>query len=445
MQRFWGLLFYSVLTFMVHNHLYAERLLLSKDCNLTYDQKAEQTISRTDNTVKTSNNLTKQAKKKKIMLVMCKGGYGHVAACQTMTECLSGLYDVSTIDFIETIYNSLDLVKTITFGKANGNDMYNRLLQSGWIRLSNWMYRNIAPTAILSNKKKIEKKMLAFLEKEKPDMLISALPIFNLPMSNAAKKRGIPFMIVTLDADLTNWLLNMHKITHPNFVITINNTWPGTEQQLKSRGIKAENIKNIGFPRRKDFLNTKNLPEIRKQWNIPDNKFVIMIMMGGVGSHLTYNYVKKITRMKNINAHLFVCVGRNTELTKKLGKLKSEPGISVSIIPFTKQISDLMAVSQLLITKTGPGSIDEAIHMQLPMLLDKTNPILFWERANVEMVTQERYGDVVKSFSQLEGLINKYINDKTYYATIKNNLKKHAPYIFDQEVIKLVTQMCPAQ
>jgi len=453
MQRLWGIFLYAVLAFTVHNHLYAERLLLSKDCNLTYNHNVEDTISRhnTHDAQKSAIYTTSvnqihqvhQAKKKKIVLVMCKGGYGHVAACQTLTECLSPYYDVSTIDFIDTIYNSLDPVRTITFGKANGNDMYNGLLQSGWIRLSNWVYRNVAPTAILSSKKKIEKRTFAFLEKEKPDMLISALPIFNLPMSNAAKKSGIPFILVTLDSDLTNWLLNLHKISHQNFVITINNTWQGTEQQLKNRGIKPENIKNIGFPRRKDFLAKKNLSEIRKQWNIPDNKFVIMIMMGGTGSNVAYKYAKKIAQMKNLTTHVLVCVGRSTQLIKKLNKLKPEPGVSLSAIPFTKQISDLMAVSNLLITKTGPGSIDEAIHMQLPMLLDKTNQILFWERANVDLVKHQHYGDVVKSFSDLERLINKYVTDATYYATVKNNLKKHTPYIFDREIVKLVANMFP--
>lgn len=422
------------------------QLLLSKSCNLDCNPKIESLDGN-----KASEAFANQSqqptiiKKKKIVLVMCRGGYGHIAACQTLTDVLSPFYDVSTVDFIDTIYDSLDQVRTLTFGKANGNDMYNRLLQSGWIRLSNWLYRNIAPTAVLSKKKKIEKKTIAFLQKEKPDLLVSVLPIFNLPMSNAAKKLGIPFMLVTTDPDLTNWLLNLHKISHPNYLITINDKWPETAKQIQGRGISLEKVKKIGFPIRQDFLQKKNLPEIRKQWGIPDNKFVIMIMMGGAGSDVAYTYAKTIAEIKNINAHVLVCVGRNIQLSKKLSRIKPEPGISLSVIPFTKQISDLMAASHLLITKPGPGSINEAIHMKLPMLVDSTNPVLFWERANIAVVKNHNFGDVVKRFSQLEVLLDAYINNKEYYALIKANLENHAPDRFNEEIKKIVFDMCPVQ
>jgi processive 1,2-diacylglycerol beta-glucosyltransferase len=167
-----------------------------------------------------------------------------------------------------------------------------------------------------------------------------------------------------------------------------------------------------------------------------------MLLMGGIGSTATYDYVKKIASM-NLNVHLLICLGNNEQLAKDIRKISFNKSVSITIIPFTLRISDLMAVSDLLITKSGPGTINEGIYMELPMLVDCSRSMLAWENANLNLVVQNHLGDAVKSLDMLEGLLNKYINNKTYYALFKAALARHPKPDFNSIFKRTVAKMCP--
>jgi processive 1,2-diacylglycerol beta-glucosyltransferase len=393
-----------------------------------------------DNQIQKQSEVQAETPKKKIIILTSKGGYGHMAACQALTETLSDTYEIKVINPFEELLSDLDFVRSVTFKKTDGEGLYNTLLSSGSIGTANILIGNIAPGLVRSKRKKTEKRMLAFLAREKPDFLFSAIPFLNLPAGNVAHKLSIPFLIITLDGDTTNWALGLHKLQHKNFLITVGAPTKDTLSHFTRRGISGSRIKAVGFPIRKDFLEPKDPEKIRAEWLIPNDKFTIMVMMGGAGSTLLHTYAKKLTKM-DINAHLLLCAGRNEKLAQKLKNLPCAPGISLTVIPFTKKVADLMAVSNLFITKPGPNSINEAIHMELPMLLDYTQKTLFWERANVTLVTDNQLGDVVGKLKHLEKLVKKYVNNSVHYAHIKAQMKNYSYRYFRSHIKPIITQL----
>ena len=104
-----------------------------------------------------------------------------------------------------------------------------------------------------------------------------------------------------------------------------------------------------------------------------------------------------------------------------------------------------MSVSNLFLTKPGPGSINESVQMHLPMLLDGTSTALFWEQANMTLVKQHGWGDVVYKFKDLEGMIKKFATDKKYYEGIKRNLKRQPRYVFDKKLKQLIKTLIKKQ
>lgn len=383
--------------------------------------------------------------KKKLVLLQSKGGYGHVATCSTLNNLFKDYYDIKIVTPIEELFDKFDVVKRFTRGKANAEDMYNAVLSNGWIRTFNLICNNIVPVVIRSNRKNMERALTDYLYKEKPDMLISTMPFVNLPASNVAQKMNIPFLIVTVDGGLQNWRVGLNHITHPNYLVTIGFDIPQTRGILHECGISDDRIKLTGMAVRDDFFETKDLPALRKQWNVPNNKFTIMILMGGAGGQAAFDYVQKIATT-NLNAHLLVCTGRNKSLQTKIEQFvhkKCSPNISITIVPFTSRVSDLMAVSDLLITKPGPGSINEGLIMKLPMLIDKTSPTLFWEQANIDYVESRGYGKTIKSLRSLPSILEKMIHDKEYYQSFKTTLNKFPQHNFAQNIKPIVFSMCP--
>lgn len=349
-------------------------------------------------------------KPKKIILLTSKGGYGHMAACATLKNILTD-YDVSIVNPFEII-SSLDIVKKISRGKSDGEQFYNSLLQNGWIRFMNFFCYRPAFYFIHRDRNKIETKIWHFLKQEKPDLLISTIPLLNYPISCAAEQSNIPFMLVTLDADLTKWLLDLEKLTHRNFMLTVGTRTPLVTQQLAAKKIPEHSIREIGCPLRKDFFEPKNKDAILRDWKLPSDKPIAMLIRGGTGSNKLIDYVTTLQKYDK-PLHLLVCVGRNELLATRLNKLhKKDSLVTLSVIPFTTRISDLMFVSDILITQSTLNTCNEAMHFGIPILIDKTSPTLFWEDAAIDVINKNGTGAVFKKMQNLNELVEKYLGKK---------------------------------
>ncbi len=379
--------------------------------------------------------------KKEIIIFTSKAGNGHQTASQALSGILSPLYDVQVINPFEKILKNLDFL----WKRIDGENIYNMLLRNNFIGTTNFLCQSLKVQILTWYKKKIEKALARFLEDKNPDLVISVIPIINFAINNATQKQAIPFLLVTTDGDLTNWTYNIKEIKRFDFCATIGFETQKTRKKLICSGMADSQIIHTGFPIKRDFFEQKNHEKIRKEWLVPDNTFTIMIFMGGAGSLETYRYVQKIIAM-GMKVHLLVCVGKNKKMAYALEKIKREllnKSISLSIIPFTHKISDLMSISDLLITKPGPGSINEALHMQLPLILDQMGSVLFWEKENIRFVQEHNFGDVLTSWQALEGLVKKYYSDREYYAQKKEHLNKFQAPDFVGNVNKIVTKLCP--
>lgn len=378
--------------------------------------------------------------KKKLTIFISKGGACHLIACGALQKYLANDYDITVVNPIEELLHQIDPVTTLTCGCLDGENLYNKTLQNGWIRPANYFIKKQILPLISKKNEIIEEAVTRYIAREKPDLLISIIPFFNLAFASAAERCCIPFLLITLDSDLTTWMLGMDKIIHPNYEITIGSDLQITQAQLHYSKIPPEHVHNIGYPMRESFLLPHNKEAIREAWNIPNDKFIIMLLMGGAGSNTIYDYAQRIAAMP-INAHLLVCTGRNTAIAEEIEKLKLADGISTTIIGQTDYIAELMSVADLLITKTGPGSINEAIQMQLPMLLDGTNTVLFWEQPNMTLVEQHGWGEVVHELKDLERLIHRCIYDKNYYNGFKERLAQPRNYNFFQKLKELIEML----
>lgn len=361
-----------------------------------------------------------QEKAKKVIMFTSKGGYGHMAACATLKNILTD-YEVSIVNPFETILTSLDVVKKITWGRYDCEQFYNSLLSNGWIRFMNFFCHRPAFYLVHRSRKQIEQKMWRFLRQEKPDLLISTIPLINYPTSCAAQNLNIPFLLVTLDADLTKWLLDMDQCTHPNFMLTVGTKTPLISGQLAAKKIPDASIREIGNPFRQDFFEAKDKDVILHEWCIPSNKPIAMLIRGGAGSYQLINYVKTLLAYGK-PLHLLVCVGRNAKLAKQLNSLRKREGlVTFSIIPFTTRISDLMFVSDLLITQPSPNTCNEAMHFGIPILIDKTSPTLFWEDATADLVAMNGIGTTFQRMRDLNLLVKKYLGKKSLARNKVNN------------------------
>jgi processive 1,2-diacylglycerol beta-glucosyltransferase len=348
--------------------------------------------------------------RKKIVIFTSKGGAGHTTVCNILKDELSD-FDLIIINPFEKILSGFDPIKTITFSKLDVEKFHNKLIQKGWIKTENFIMYYPGRLAFYLSRNPFKKKIETYLAQEKPDLLISLMPTISYPSSSAAARLGIPFLLLTLDADLTMWLMNMKKCKHTNYAITIGETTPRIKKQLSKAHIPEKNIHIVGHPIRKEFFEPKNHKKIRAEWNIPGDKPVVLAMRGGCGSTKLIDYTKTLLKLE-IPLHILVCIGRNTALINELNKLKPTKFVTFSIIPFTNKISDLMAISDLLITQPSPNACNEALAVGLPICIDVTDACIFWEKATIDLIEMHHGGTQFKKMSQLKSMVKKYVGTK---------------------------------
>src|SRR6185436_9451502 len=126
--------------------------------------------------------------KKKILILCSNGGNGHNAAASALKTILHDKYDFSIVYPI----NELEI-----FGIPSGESLYNLALRKGWTRSVNVVSRYVAPKIFRGYKKKLESLIAKHIEAEAPDLVISVIPFINLSASEAARKAGIPYLMIT--------------------------------------------------------------------------------------------------------------------------------------------------------------------------------------------------------------------------------------------------------
>ena len=373
--------------------------------------------------------------KKTVLVLSSRGGYGHIAAANTLQKLVGEQYDLKVVHPIDQLR---------IWGVPSGEQVYNVMIKQGWIRSLNFLARHVAPHLFRSRKSKLEKIINSYIRAYKPDLVISLIPYINYPASEAARKGEIPYLLITTDNDLRNWSHGLEQLSHPNFKVTIGCDLPTTRGILLKKKIPDEAIETIGLPLRPDFIGPKDEAKIREEYRIPLKKPVILIMMGGAGCKSSYDYARKIGAM-DLSTHLIICTGRNEKLKKDLEKIKLHASNSITILGFTEKISDLMAISDLIVTKPGPGTINEAIAMRLPILIDNVDSSLFWERANMEMVIKYGVGERIKDYGQMRRVVRNYLYDEPTRQELQRCLAEFPANQFHLRIREIIDSMVGLQ
>lgn len=378
----------------------------------------------------------KEAMKKKIIIFTSTGGGGHLSVSNALIEGLADEYQVVPSLILGEILKPIDPVRTASLGYLNFEGLYNILLKKGW-------YRNSTTNAGLlyfnSRSAKIKHLITAYLRKESPDLILSVVPLFNGYILQAAQELNIPFILVPTDLDATTFIRTIVHPTFSQFRVAISFDHGTINQKLLPNKIQANQLSLTGFPLKKSFSEPKNRDEIKKKFNIRQDKPVIMILMGAQGSKTTLSFAQELADFDR-PAHLLFCVGKNEAIKDSIEKMTFAPRLSVSCIGFTPAIADLMSAADLIITKSGTVSVCEAIYMNLPLILDATHALLSWEKLNHQFIEDMGFGLSLTHRHELKDILTKFL-EVGQLAAIKKRLQHFGKKNGVQQIKNLIGEL----
>jgi processive 1,2-diacylglycerol beta-glucosyltransferase len=377
--------------------------------------------------------------KKKILILTTIGGGGNLEAGKAIESYLKNDYQVESSFVFRDILKELDPLKFITAEEYSGEEFYNLLMPGKYFRILGLMYE-LGAWYIQLQKEKVHAALRDYITQNQPDLLISVIPIINNIVLDVAQELDIPFLLMPTDLDISPYIINIEKPAYEKFYIGLPFDDEEIMAPLETAHIPRHYITIVGSPLKTHFFIKKNKTILKKKYTFDPHKPVIMTLMGSHGSDDMKEYVTQLLKI-DLPAHIIACIGKNEKSQKELSKLSVPDHLSLSIVGFTPDIADYMAISDILISKSGTLSLSEALYTNLPLLLDATSSLLPWEKFNHQFIKQHGFGTSIKQFDEIAPLVSAMIKDKSWLNLYKNNIEKWEKKNFPVEIKKLVERI----
>jgi processive 1,2-diacylglycerol beta-glucosyltransferase len=234
-----------------------------------------------------------------------------------------------------------------------------------------------------------------------------------------------------LPSELAADLKNQHKINSKLItVITdygVHPFWicPGTDLyvaasdftkgKLVMEGVGVEKISVLGLPFDPKFLRHFDRRILCYKLEIDPKKFTVLLMTGSFGIGPLEDIAEALHKDCQI---LVVCAG-NKRLYAKLLKRNLE---NVEVFGFVPNTEELMAASQVIITKPGGATITEVLIMELPVIF--ISSISGQETANVEALAGYGIGVSPKSIEEIKDFILGLKNNPQKILELKQKIRE---------------------
>lgn len=372
----------------------------------------------------------------RILIFTVHAGGGHLATSKAVSQYLKEDHDVYQARLFRDVLKRIDPFLWLTNSKKSLSDLYNYCASKQWYLFINcFSFAGLLLFPIL--KRLIKPLIYNFIKRHKPDIIISVIPVFNGIFAQVAEQFDIPFIVIPTDFDMRWFLSYWYPYKNLFFLLPFDKPWMWDQVERK---IPAEHIIPSGFAIRKDFFEPKNKELIRKKWNLQPTVPVILLIMGGEGSDALIKYTEELTNIA-YTFHLLVCIGRYETVRPILEKIqRTRPEhIKMTIIGFTQNIADLMAIADITISKAGSVSVAEALYSTCPLLLDATTwPRLHWEKYNYSFIEQQHFGNVINCLSSIRHIVTQYLIDPHLQKQTKSNITLFHKERCDKHIVSLV-------
>lgn len=264
------------------------------------------------------------------------------------------------------------------------------------------------------------RKIGKLFDKFEPDAVFctQAYPCGMIAQYKKIKGKNIPLIGVLTDyAPHSYWLFD--EVDY--YVVPSDET----AHVFESKGIAPEKIKLYGIPVDPDFSMKQDKKPMRENINIEEKDPTILIMGGNQGLGEVEEAVRSLGGDTRHNYQLLVVTGTNKKLYSSILKLSRDfPDKKIRVFAYVENISELMEVSDIIVTKAGGLTIAEAMVKGLPIII--VSPIPGQERMNSDHLVKMRVAVEVDNCNGIREKVSDLFDSKSTLDDMKMNIAKLA-------------------
>jgi UDP-N-acetylglucosamine:LPS N-acetylglucosamine transferase len=357
-----------------------------------------------------------------VLLFTIDAGGGHRAAARALVAASEEAESPFRfrVESFQQILESLDLLKRAT--GISLEDAYNLILRRHWNVLMAALLR-VMHLAIRLRRKALVRALAGWMsEHPRPGAVVSVMPNFNGVMHDALRRAWpeVPLVVVLTDfADFP-----------PRFWIE-----PGAErvvvgtdearEQAQALGVPAERISRVSGMILKPSFYRRGGPgareDVRREMGFGPGVFVVTLLFGGKGSPEMVPLAGALLDLDPAWSVVALC-GDNPALFDRLAPLQERTAGRLRRLGFTERVAELMAASDVLVTKPGPGSLAEAFHQRVPVVVVRNVHTIPQERFNTDYVARHGLGMVVRHWREIPAAVARLHRDPAAREAIRERL-----------------------
>jgi UDP-N-acetylglucosamine:LPS N-acetylglucosamine transferase len=329
-----------------------------------------------------------------ILFAISDTGGGHRAAAQALTSALESLAGgaviCSTLDVLQA--SGCPVLRNAPALHAALSGRFLPLYDMAYASTNSpWLSQHLLDLAYACSRRQLR----AALERERPQLVVAAHPLVTRLVARARAELRRGFGIVTLVTDLAT--------SHASWALPGADSWvvPSKEARalLLDRGVPRERVALCPFPvhpRFEEWSAESARLAAKRQLGLDAAGFVVLLVGGGAGAGRLGERVA-LLRAALPGTQLLVVTGRNAALAAKLRAASLGPG--VRIYAYVEDMALLMAASDVVLTKAGPGTLMEALCAGRPLVVAEA--VGRQERGSIDYLLRRGAGAYCPSDAEL--------------------------------------------
>lgn len=267
-------------------------------------------------------------------------------------------------------------------------------------------------------------KLSRFLIEQQPEIIVSTHFFANQVISRLKKIKRCHCKLICVVTDFT-----IHSFWLDDGV----DLYTVADQKLKdaliSRGVNENKIKIAGIPTKEAFLKTQDKHSMREKLGLKKDAFTALVVTGAIG----VGSISRIIKALKNEVQLIVVCGKNKRLFNKLNRVKED---SVRTFGFVDNIHELMAASDIILTKAGGLTIAESLVKGLPLIL--FNLIPGQESDNARLMKSRGVGVIARNVKQIKDAVLRLKSNPLELEVVKKNIDSLAKPDAASDISKLI-------
>jgi processive 1,2-diacylglycerol beta-glucosyltransferase len=351
-----------------------------------------------------------------IVILSCNYGGGHTRVAEVLAEELRRVSPGCRVEIYDYIDSFVGRFRNIVFTSC----YFGSVRWVPW--LYRWFYRatsSIPPDSFVQRwiNHLGKQRLASFLNTRRPDLVVCT---YCLPAGAFSELKGdgrtdLPCATVITDhAVHSQWL-------HPNVDLYLVSS-ARVRTGVLERGLPPRRVLATGIPVVQAFTASPGREHLRRQYGIDPALPTILVMVGAYnllrGALGVYECLVDLNRPVQL---LFVC-GRDEVLRRSIADLARGANCPVRVFGYVREIPELMALSDVMVSKAGGVTTSEALAAELPMVI--IHPIPGQEEDNAAFLQEVGAALVAPTLRDLPGVVSDLLADHERLACMRHAARR---------------------